>query len=126
MVFCAPKIGAYWVDDVVVAPHHRRPREPGRVAEPRAEVPTPPKLIAGDDAQRLGLVEVEETPRGVGVVAALAARQRIGDPPEETVQQLLPKKKLAAVGLADLVLDQRRRDGGDGFSLRDTRSQKRL
>ena len=55
----------------------------------------------------MGLVVVEQAPGGVGVVAALAADQRVGDPAEQAVAELLAQEELAAVAAADDFRDER-------------------
>ena len=103
-----PKMGSYEIALNVVERHdHRRARESpsrsGSARRPRSRA----KLVRGDDRGDVGLIVVEEAPRRVGMILALAANQAVARPAEEALAELAAQQDLPAVGAALALLDQR-------------------
>src|SRR5262249_51005263 len=76
------------------------------VAEARAKAPSP-DLLAHHEREDVRLIEVERAPAFVVDVAALALRDRVRGPAEESMPDLLPQQELETVAPAFTVLDER-------------------
>src|SRR6185312_570622 len=92
----------------VVRADDRRVRVAGHVAEADADLIAAPELVAADDREDVGLVVLEQAPRIVGVIFALRARQRVRDPAEEALPQLLAHEELAAEDAPLALVGERR------------------
>src|SRR5262249_10716352 len=94
---------------VVEGADHGRAWKAAHPTEARAERPRADSL-ARDDREHVRLVVVEETPRAVADVAALAAAQRVREPAEETARELLANDEQNAVASSLAVLHESARE----------------
>ncbi|MFT3769967.1 MAG: hypothetical protein QM820_31450 [Minicystis sp.] len=97
---------------VVEGAQHRGAREPGGIAEARAELEAEPRLVRGDHGEHVRLIVVEEPPRSVGVIAPLAADQAVARPAEEPFGERLPYQDLPAEGASLALVHERLRQQG--------------
>jgi len=79
----------------------------GGVAEAASDLEAAAQSIAREQGEDVGLVIVEQAKALIIMIAALAARERVGDPAEETLEQLLSEQDLQAKDAAGAILGQR-------------------
>ena len=89
---------------VEIGPDDGCPRRTSRVAKARAGLESMRDLIAGQHGKHVRLIVVEEAPVRVRAIFSLAANQRIREPAEETLGQLLAQKHLSAIATPDSAL----------------------
>jgi len=96
-----------------------RAAHPAGIAKAAAHHEAHADVVAGQQGQHVGLVVVEKAKGLARMIAALAARQGIGRPAEEALEQFLPEQDLKSAHLAGSILGQCLSTGGDGLALRE-------
>ncbi len=95
-------------DRVVERAGHGRVGIPGHVAIARAHLEPARQEVAEHHGEDVGLVELEQIPVLTRMILPFAPRQRVGEPAEEALAQVLANEDLAAVGAPDAVVGEQR------------------